>query len=471
MNPQKTKYFINQFWRTSIMPAFKQYIRIPCKSPAFDHNWEKHGYLMQAAKLMAKWAEAQKIPGLKSKIFKTQGKSPVLYLEIPGHHKETTLLYCHLDKMPEIGHWSKGLHPWKAVIKNNRLYGRGTADDGYAFFAHIAAIKNLVEQKIPYNRCVLLVEAAEESSSCDLPHYLKKLRSVMGKVSLIICSDVGLHDDKRLWVTNALRGTIKATLSVKVLKGAAHSGTASGIIPSSFRVLRQLLDRIEDPMTGKSLLKSCHVTIPQEHKRAAQKLARLLGKTIYTVLPITTTIKPVTNNLSELLLNRTWRSTLCVTGIAGIPDLQNASNALRPETSAYLSIRTPPTVKPEKVVRELQKILTDNPPYNATITFTPHFHAAGWAATHIAPWLTQVLNHVSLSYFGKPMLQIAEGGNVGVIPLLNEMFPQAQIIPTGAMDMQSHEHAPDESLHLPTAHKITCCLSEILAAKYQHMKK
>ena len=468
MQTTKTQQFVNKFWDTSILPALSEYIRIPCVSPSLDVGWEKKGHIMRAAKFLEQWAKAQKIPGLKSKILKLPGKSPVLYIEIPGSGKNTVVFYGHLDKMPESGKWAEGLSAWKPVIKNNWLYGRGAVDDGYAFFSYIAAIKNLEAQKIPYNRCVLIIEACEESSSYDFPFYLKKLRSLIGKTELMICLDVAAGDYKKLWLTSALRGIVKATLTVKVLNEPVHSGTASGMIPSSFRVMRQLLSRLEDPITGKILLKSCHTKIPTEQKRAIKDLVKVAGKTIYTSFPMVKGLRPVSQNLSELLLNRCWRPALSITGAGGLPSLQEAGNVVRPETTLFLSLRIPPFCKPAKILHDLEKLFTHNPPYGATVIFKPIAASAGWANKKIATWLHHELHKVSKTYFGANMLQIGEGGSIGVIPMLNEAFPKAQVILTGVMGQETNEHAPNEKLPLAEAKKMICCISDILAKQYQN---
>lgn len=471
MQSQKTAQFVNKFWKDSILPTLAAYVRIPCKTPGLDPDWKKHGQLLKAAKLMAKWAEAQKIPGLKSKIIQNRGKTPLLYIEIPGAIKNSVLLYGHLDKMPETTGWSKGLGPWTPVIKGDRIYGRGTVDDGYALFSYIAAIKTLSEQKIPYGRCIIFIEASEESGCPDTPYYLKKLRQQIGKIDLIVCFDVAAGDYERLWLTTSLRGRVNGRLTVEILKGGVHSGIAGGVIPSSFRILRQLIARLEDANTGKILLKSCHTSIPKAHQQTTKALARLLGKDIYTSFPLAGNTKPITKNISELFLNQCWQPALCIIGAAGIPDLQNAGNIMRPFTTLQLSLRLPPLCNTIKVAKELEKFFTSHPPYGANVKFEFCSNAQGWAETHNQHWLDSALNTSSKTYFGKALLKIGAGGSIGAIPMLQQAFPHAQFILTGVSGPKSNEHGPNESLYLPAAKKITCCLTHILKEHYLHAKK
>lgn len=468
---QVTK-FVNQFWGNAVMPAFSEFIRIPSKSPLFDQKWEEHGHLEAAAHLLAEWALAQNIPGLKAEVIKMSGRTPLLYVEIPGASPHTTLLYGHLDKMPEAEGWDKDLGPWKPIVKNNRFYGRGTADDGYAFFSLITAIKFLQKENLPYNRCVVLFEAGEESDSRDLPIYLQKLRRRIGQVTLVLCLDCVAHDYDNLWCTTSLRGVIEGTLQVSLLKIPVHSGAGSGIIASTFRIIRHLLERIENAATGKVLLQSCYTTIPQEHKIQAHNIAKILGRKIYTEFPLLgNTVRPVTTKHHELLLNRSWRPTISIIGAAGLPQIADAGSVLRPTTALQLSVRIPPLCAPAKIAQELQKTLEHHPPYGAKVKFKVAVAVAGWATPKTQPWLTHALDEAATIYFGRPALHIGDGGSIGVIPILQQAFPKAQFVLTGACGPQSNEHGPNESLYLPMAKKITGCVAYLLAKQCAHSKK
>jgi len=471
MQPHHLSQFVNQFWGNKILPTFSEFVRIPCKSPLFDAHWETNGHLEAAAHTLAEWAMAQNIPGLTTKIFKTKKRTPLLYVEIPGVTPHTVLCYGHLDKMPEAEGWHKGFGPWKPVIKNSRLYGRGTADDGYAFFSIIAAIKYLHQAKIPYSKCIILFEACEETDSRDLPYYLEHVKNRIGTVDIVLCLDTGSHDYHNLWCTTSLRGIIEGTLKVHILKAPVHSGVISGIIASTFRVIRRVLSHIEDAHTGEILLSSCYTKIPQEYKQQARAIAKILGKKIYSEFPLLgKTVKPITHRKDELLLNRSWRPTLSIIGAEGLPHIQDAGSVLRPLTALQLSLRIPPYCHPEKITRDLKKALETNPPYGATVHFQPHVSMAGWAMPKMETWLKHTLKGAAQMFFGSDPLYLGEGGSIGVIPLLQKAFPHAQFILTGASGPQSNEHGANESLYLPMAKKITCCTAYIFAKQCEHRK-
>ena len=123
---------------------------------------------------------------------------------------------------------------------------------------YFTAIESLDAQQLPRPRCVGLIETCEESGSFDLPAYLEVLQPRMGQVSLVVCLDSGAGNYDQLWLTTSLRGNITGVLKVEILSEGVHSGDASGLVPSSFRIMRQVLDRLEDSKTGRLLPESFH---------------------------------------------------------------------------------------------------------------------------------------------------------------------------------------------------------------------
>ncbi len=467
MNTNQLTDFITQTWEQSILPTLCDYIRIPNKSPAFDPDWQKNGYMDKAVELMVNWCKQQNMPELKINVQRLPGRTPLLMLEIPGKIDKTILLYGHLDKQPEMTGWNPDLNPWQPVLKNERLYGRGGADDGYALFAALTAIKALREQNISHARCVILIEASEESGSPDLPFYVEHLAQEIGIPDLVICLDSGCGNYDQLWCTTSLRGNIVGELKVEILTEGVHSGAASGIVPSSFRILRQLLSRLENENTGEILLEDLKVTIPAERIEQAKIAAQTLGDKTWQEFPFVSGGKPVTSDYYELIINRTWKAALAFTGIGDIPNLENAGNVLRPQTTAKLSMRIPPTCEPQKAAAAIKKLLETAPPYNAKVSFTTRAGVAqGWNAPVMQNWLKQSVNNASQTYFGKPVLYWGEGGTIPFMGMLGEKFPQAQFVITGVLGPKSNAHGPNEFLHIPMAKKLTCCVAQIIAEHY-----
>ena len=456
----------NEEWGNSIIPELVEYIRIPNKSPAFDPDWQKNGYMDQVVEQFAAWSQCQNIEGMKLDVVRLPKRTPLIYIDIPGDIENTILLYGHLDKQPEMKGWKEGFGPWEPVLKENKLYGRGGADDGYALFTSLLAIKILRDQNIPHARCVVIIEACEESGSYDLPFYIDYLSEQLGKPELVICLDSGCGNYDQLWSTTSLRGLVGGELKVEVLDEGIHSGDISGIVPSSFRILRQLIDRIEDPISGQILAKDFYVDIPSKRIQQAEHAANVLNKNVYERFPMKDSMQPVTDDLVELILNRSWRPALSYLGAGGLPEINDAGNVLRPFTSIKLSMRLPPTCNAKRVSKQLEELLLNNPPNGAKISFKLDCAVNGWMAPEISPWLEKALNNASKNYFNMPAIHMGEGWSIPFMGMLGEKFPEAQFLITGVLGPGSNAHGPNEFLHIPAAKKITCCVAEVIAKHY-----
>lgn len=462
MNKQQLQQFVQAQWDDSIIPTLIDYIKIPNKSPDYDPQWVEHGYMEQAVAMFCQWCNDRPLPGMKLEVVRLAGRTPVIYIDIPGTQDGTVLLYGHLDKQPEMTGWHEGLGPWQPVIKDDRLYGRGGADDGYALFAAYSAIMAVQAQKLAHPRCVILIEACEESGSVDLPFYIEHLKDRLGVPKLVICLDSGCGNYDQLWCTTSLRGVMCGNLSIEVLTAGIHSGTAGGIVPSTTLVLRQLLSRLEDEKTGRILPPELSVAVPEQRVQQAKQTAAILAEKIYTDLPFQTGVQPISKDLSELLLNQNWRAALAVTGIEGLPPLANAGNVALPNLTVKLSFRSPPTADVKVAIAAIKKLLETDPPFGAKVSFEPSASADGWHAPLLDTKLAQSMEKASQDYFGKEPAFMGEGGSIPFMGMLGKKFPAAQFLITGVLGPQSNAHGPNEFLHLPTAKKLTCCVAQIL---------
>jgi len=455
---------IGAFWDDAIVPALVDYIRIPAKSPHFDRDWRSHGYLEDAAKLAAGWCERHAVAGMQLEIVRLGERTPCLFIEVPGTVSGgPVLLYGHLDKQPEMTGWREGLGPWTPVIQEGKLYGRGGADDGYAVFCALAALKALHEQKRPHRRCVILIECCEESGSFDLPPYLDLLSQRIGIPSLVVALDSGCGNYSQLWGTTSLRGLLNGVLTVEVLTEGVHSGDASGVVASSFRVARALLERIDDPHTG-AVAKDFQVEIPAERRRQAALAAEVLGNEVWRKFPFVPGMRAMASDPAELILNRTWRPMLSVTGADGLPAPANAGNVLRPKTQLVLSLRLPPTLDAQAAAQRLKRLLETDPPYGARVSYESGQAARGWNAPALAPWLERALDESSRRHYGQPAMWMGEGGTIPFMAMLGEKFPQAQFFITGVLGPHSNAHGPNEFLHLDYAKRLTACVADVLTA-------
>ena len=454
-------------WDDEIVPQLTQYISIPAKSPHFDRDWERNGHIDRVVDLAQAWVRHQPVRGLVLDIVRLPGRTPLLYFEVPGSGERTALLYGHLDKQPEMIGWHEGFGPWVPRYEDGKLYGRGGADDGYAVFAALSAIAALQDAKLPHARLVGLIETCEESGSYDLPAYLDHLAQRIGIVDFVVGLDSGCGDYERLWVTTSLRGLAAGTLEVRVLTEGVHSGDASGVVPSSFRIARKLLDRLEDANTGWILPSAFHAPIPAERVMQATQAAAIMGETVFRKYPFASGTTAMASDGAEALLNRTWRPALSVIGADGLPAIANAGNVLRPYTALKLSMRLPPTVAGAVATQEMKALLERDVPHSAEVHFHAEQAATGWNAAPTAPWLDAAAQQASRTHYAKASAAMGEGGTIPFMAMLGERFPDAQFLITGVLGPKSNAHGPNEFLHVPYAKKLTACVADVLAAHAQ----
>ena len=463
MDLKRLSASIGTTWDESIVDRLTAYVRIPNQSPTFDPHWEANGHMEKAVQLMAAWCRAQPLAGMKVEVRRLPGKTPLLLVDVPGELPGCVLLYGHLDKQPEFTGWLPGLGPWEPVIRDGKLYGRGAADDGYAVFSSLTAIAALKEQHVRLPRCVVLIEACEESGSIDLPDHLEALGELLGEPSLVVCLDAECGNYEQVWCTTSLRGNLVGTLRVRVLTEGVHSGMATGIAPTPFRILEQLLARIENPVTGDLLLDELHVNMPRDRRAQAATAAQVLGASVAGKLPWAQGVQPLSNDPTELLINNTWRATLAVTGAEGLPALGSAGNVLLPEVACKLSLRLPPTCNAERATAAVRQALEHDPPYAAQVSFDAGSATGGWNAPAFAPWLEESIARASRAVYGRGAVHIGCGGTIPFMGMLGERFPQTQFFITGVLGPHANAHGPNEFLHIDYAKKLTACVSLVLA--------
>ncbi len=461
-----TEGYLAEVWKSSIVPTLCDFIRIPNKSPSFDPDWAAHGHMHRAVRLLAQWCDSVKGLAERSvEIFELPGRTPTLLVDVPAFAGGTgnILIYGHYDKQPEFSGWRTGLSPWEPVLDGERLYGRGGADDGYAMFASLAAIAALEQKGIPHGRCLLLIEGCEESGSFDLPYYMQALAGRIGVPDLLVCLDAECGTYDRLWSTSSLRGMLPGVLSIDVLTEGQHSGAAGGIVPSSFRILRSVMERVENAATGQ-LHEVLHAQIPQVARDQIRAVAELLGEHVLKKFPWAHGTQPEEADPYHALLANAWYPSLATTGIAGAPAPQDAGNTLRPSTSVKLVFRLPPTLDAPAAATTIKKVLEDNPPYGAPVTFNVETPQTGWYAPETAPWLESAIQSSSMAHFGKPSLAMGMGGTIPFLSMLGETFPSTQFLVTGVLGPQSNAHGPNEFLHIGKALRLTACVADVIGA-------
>ncbi len=444
---------IDAAWEGKILPALSEYTRIQCLSPAFDAQWAERGAILEAAKLLQSWAEEQD-GDLHTEIVQLPGRTPLLLIE-NGGSGDPILIYGHMDKQPPLGDWRPGLAPFEPVREGDLLYGRGTADDGYALFA---AVTGLLAADGGRGRVVILIEASEESGSPDLSAYVEHLRERIGTPSLVICLDSGCLSYDRLWLTSSLRGNLVASVRVDVLTEGVHSGMAGGVVPSSFRILRKILSRVEDEATGAILLPPLlgH-GIPDDLRASLTASGREFAE---NTLPTVDGLRLAGTTTADQLVAKAWSAALEVTGMDGVPAVRDGGNVLRPFTTAKISLRLPPDVDAQLAADALiSAIATDE---GAHVTIDLEGAANGWLAPPLDEEKTAALDRASQASFGHPVGFHGEGGTIPFLADLKRSFPRTQFVATGVLGPHSNAHGPNEFLHIPMGKAVTRAVAELL---------
>jgi len=313
----------------------------------------------------------------------------------------------------------------------------------------------------------LLVEACEESGSPDLPFWIDRITPQLGNIGFVICLDSGCGNYEQFWLTTSLRGVLSFVLKVQVLEEGVHSGSGSGIIPDSFRIARNLLDRIEDSNTGTILVRELFAEVPRKRVEESTESSETLGDTIHNEFPFHQKCRPVLNNNSHLLLAKTWEPKLAVVGCDGIPDLKGG-NVLRTFSTLKLSIRIPPGVDKDRAGKAVIDTLTKDPPYDAGVTCSMVAGANGWSSPILDQWLEDSVNRASNTFYSKPCRSYGEGGTIPFMNMLGVKFPQAQFVITGLLGPKSNAHGPNEFLHIDYAKNLNCAVSFVLYDYFNH---
>lgn len=473
LDAERVKQSVDALWEASVIPTLQEYIKVPNLSPFFDKECLTNGLIDKAMALLEGWVSKHAVEGMKHEVFRLEGRTPLMFIEVPSTSEDpdgagSVLLYGHMDKQPPFEGWLPGLGPYTPVIRDGKLYGRGGADDGYAVFACLAAIRAMREQKVPHARLCIIVEACEESGSPDLPAYIDLLSARIATPSLVVCLDSGSGNYEQLFSTSSLRGTCVGTLTVEVLTEGVHSGDASGVVPDSFRIMRQLLGRVEDAATGRVLLPELWQEPDEKRREQVAAAANVLGEEAFiTCFPLVDGCQHVavpegSDKLAELALNRWWRPVISYIGADGFPPCSSAGNVLRPKTSLTLSCRLPPTLDVDIARAAFRKALTSDPPLGARVTWDNKKAGSGWAAPPVAPWLEAAADNASRAYYGKPCIHMGEGGSIPFMGMLGRKFPEAQFLITGVLGPQSNAHGPNEFLHIQYSARIACCVAGVL---------
>jgi acetylornithine deacetylase/succinyl-diaminopimelate desuccinylase-like protein len=437
-----------------------EYGTIPNVSPAYAPTWHEDGHMKLAALLLIEWVREREIPGAHIELVEQAGRTPFIYIDIPGTKEGTVVLCGHHDKQPGMEGWREGLGPWTPIREGDLIYGRGIADDGYSIFAAIGAV---IQAEV-HPRVVILIEGSEESASRDFRAYLDLLKDKIGTADVVVGLDADGRDPQYLWLSSSYRGLVNGYLTVETLPRQFHSGIGTGVIPSCMRILRILLDRIEDPKTGLVVNQILNPEPSDEVKKGCDALAALFGDAYLDAYGLPQNLSPVTASIREMIELNQWRAGLEVTGLTGLSPHDRAANAMAPKLTVKLSLRLPPNVDSDAATQELKRVLETNPPYGAKVTYELLDSDDGWCSRPFSRKTNAALSVSTKEAYGTEPIRNGDPAGIPFVGMLAKEFPSADVLITGVLNPRSNIHAPNEEFHIPTAKKLTEWLARFLTA-------
>jgi len=467
LNNEEAHNTLSRYWNDRSWDEFKKFIETPNLSPAFEKK-DNTSYTRNAAVLVMKYIKSLNLKGCSVILYEDNGLSPFLYVTIEASEtrncSQNIGFYAHIDKQPPLhGEWKDGLNAYTLVKDGDKVYGRGTVDDGYALFLIPNLVKTLQDHNVQHDKYTFLFECSEESGSCHLEHYLKKLKNKLKSLDYLICMDSGGPTDDRLWFTSSLRGCFMGELEVSIGKHGHHSGDAGGIVPSPFRILTNLINRVENSMGTMRVLKT---ELDEKNLVDAVKTAHLLGKEGMTRFEVeeglTYSPDDMTNEEVYLYLKNTWKPSLTVIGLDGLPSVADGGNFIHPTLKCKLSVRLPPNLDAEEAKNIMKEEFESNPPFNARVEFTPTLSCNGWMAPDMGYEFNSFIKNASLKYYGKESGYVSCGGSIPIMSLLSEMLPDTKIMATGVLTSESNAHAPNEVLDLKILDQFSKSMYDLL---------
>ena len=469
MDKKSFEKYIEKMFTYNLLPTLMDFIRIPNLSPAYDYNWNTNGLLLKAANLIISYAKSLDIKNANINLIQDKGRTPLIFIDISAtriNDTRTVLLYAHFDKQPYGTGWDEDKFPTNPVIINGRLYGRGSADDGYASLSILTAIKACQDHNCPLPRICLIFEGAEESTDEDLTYYFDKLLPVIGNnVIAFIPLDSGCSDYDRLWITNSLRGFIDFDIYIQSLDIDCHFGPeASGRVAENLFLLRKVLDGVMDSTTGDISIDEFFVKeIPKSIEEEMDKEIEIVGDKFFDEIPLYEGVKPVKTDVKEAMINNRWKPSCLTLGIDNCPKSEENGFGVNKSIKVRIGARLPPGVDSKVAAEALKKTISQNTYFGAKVELPYVSFSDGWYLTNFSSRTKNILNKASLEYFGNEVVFTGVGGSIPFISYFQAKYPNCDVICTGILGADSFEHGPNENLNIEACKKMILVLCYFLS--------
>ena len=371
--------------------------------------------------------------GLSTQVIKVAGGMPavVAHTEIDSS-KKTVLLYAHHDVQPigDLDLWNT--EPFDPVVKEGRLYGRGSGDNKAGVVVHYNVVKQLLED-LPVN-IRIFIEGEEEIGSPTMSDFIEQNRDLL-EADVIVIADSGNVKIGVPTITTTLRGLADAIIEVDQPMRPVHSGMGGGIVPDAFMVLSRIIASFHNEK-GELLIEGLTPTDMKVAELDKPYTQKMLGSDEINLFD--------TDSISK----RLWLEPALDVLAIDAPSVEDAVNLVIPKAKAKISLRLPPTEDPEHAMKMLEEHVMKNIPWNASVKFIPNSKGSGVVADPTKPFTTELVNSFN-SVWENETAYIGVGGS---IPFANDFvreFPNAELVLVGASDEElGNAHAPNESVQI-----------------------
>lgn len=364
----------------------------------------------------------------------------------------TVLLYAHHDVQPPGPDEEWDSVPFQPALRNQRLYGRGTADDKAGIAMHLASLRLLAEYSAssPALGLAVFIEGEEEAGSESFPWLLQQYGDWLAADAIVV-ADSGNWDEQTPGLTVSLRGNATFTMTVRTLDHNVHSGMFGGAVPDAMLATIRTLDSLwaTDGSVAVAGLHR-HVASAPEYDEARLRAESGLLDGVERV--------GIDNPLQQLW----WQPAITVTGIDA-PAVAVAANALAAAVRVKISVRVAPGQTAAEAARLVQQHLLANAAFGARLEFGDEQLGEGYLVEADHPVVHDAIATMTAAWGREPVLQ-GVGGSIPFIADLAERYPEAAILVTGVEDPDSRAHSPNESLHLPGFRKAVAAEALLLLA-------
>ena len=469
MDIKSLKKYVDKQFILNTLPNLMNFIRIPNLSPLYDDDWNTNGLLLKAANLIISFAKSLELKNAEINLLQDKGYTPLIFIDIPAsriNDTRTILFYAHYDKQPHGEGWDEDKSPINPVIIDGHLYGRGSADDGYALFSILTAIKTCQDYNCPMPRICCIFEGAEESTDAHLTYYFNKLMPVLGNnIIVFIPLDSGCSDYNHLWITNSLRGFCDFEINIETLENECHYGPeASGIIAENMFLIRKIFDGILDSTNGEVKLKEFHVDkIPEIIDEQMNKEIEVVGDDFIKNIPLYEGVSPLSTDVRQLMINSRWKPTCNILGIDNCPKISDNGFGINPTMKVRMSMRIPPGIDINKAIESFKTALSENTYFGAKVSLASYDFGEGAVFANMSNKCKTILNKASLEFFENEGLFMGGAGSIPFITYFQSKYPKSDIICTGILGNDSNEHGPNENLNIDAAKKLICVFCYFLS--------